>query len=483
MVSALEFDIKLPDRNSGQLASQLHRQLRAAIASGRLTPGVQLPPTRKLASQLGVSRNTVIAAYDLLLSEGYVGGKTGSGIYVNKMEAHRHDKPRTAAGKPANLVSPYWRTPPALINRILPEKIRYDFRFGHPDLTQFPQHIWQRLAARSMRQAMRSGEVAGPPEGLSVLREAITHHVSFSRAVACQPDHVIVTNGSQQGFSLLAQILVKREKTVVAVEDPGYLQARYAFAAAGAVVKPVPVDGEGMVIAKIPKDANIIYVTPTHQSPLGVTMSAARRAQLLAFAKLHNAIIIEDDYDSEFRFGDRPHDALQTLDQAGLVFYVGTFTKSLLPGLRIGFVVAPPWATQALIAAKRLADGQSATILHNTLAGFINEGHLARYVRKMRSVYSARNELVHQLLTTQLPHVLEPIRSSAGIHCSAYFRNKVDITDVMVRVAKAGIAIEDIDRFWIATPKRSGLAFGYSAMDEGQISEGISSLSVALKGS
>ena len=482
MVSALEFNIKLPDRKSGQLASQIHRQLRAAIASGRLTPGARLPPTRKLALELGVSRNTVIAAYDLLLSEGYVNGKAGSGIYVNKMEAHRFDKPRNAAAKTASLVSPYWRTPPAPISQTLPGKIRYDFRFGYPDVKQFPHHIWQRLAARSMRQAMRSGEAAGAPEGLSRLREAITRHVSFSRAVACQPDSIIVTNGSQQGFSLLAQILVKREKTVVAVEDPGYRPARYAFAAAGAVIKPVPVDAEGMVIAKVPKEANIIYVTPTHQSPLGVTMSAARRAQLLAFAKLRNAVIIEDDYDSEFRFGDRPHDALQTLDQAGLVFYVGTFTKSLLPSLRIGFVVAPTWATDALIAAKRLADGQSATILHNTLADFIIEGHLARYVRKMRSIYSARNDLVNELLTSQLPHLLEPIRSSAGIHCSAYFRHDVDLAEVMPRIAKAGIAIEDLDRFWIAPPKRSGLAFGYSALDEAQISEGISALFMALKG-
>lgn len=481
MVSALELDIVMPDKNSGQLASQLHRQLRAAIASGRLTPGVQLPPTRKLASQLGVSRNTVIAAYDLLLSEGYVSGKAGSGIYVNKMEAHRFDKPRTTAAKPASLISPYWRRPPAPIKRPMPEKIRYDFRFGLPDMKQFPHHIWQRLAARSMRRTMRGGDAAGPPEGLDVLREAITRHVSFSRAVACKADNVIVTNGSQQGFTLLAQILVRRDKTVVAVEDPGYRPARYAFAAAGAVIKPVPVDAEGMVIAKVPKEANIIYVTPTHQSPLGVTMSAARRAQLLTFAMLRNAVIIEDDYDSEFRFGDRPQDALQTLDQAGLVFYVGTFTKCLLPSLRVGFVVAPPWATDALIAAKRVADVQSATILHATLADFINEGHLARYVRKMRNVYSARNDLVHHMLTLRLPHLLEPIRSSAGIHCSAYFRKRVGIADVMARVAKAGIAIEDLDRFWLASPKRSGLAFGYSAMNEGQISEGLKALAVAFR--
>jgi GntR family transcriptional regulator/MocR family aminotransferase len=178
--------------------------------------------------------------------------------------------------------------------------------------------------------------------------------------------------------------------------------------------------------------------------------------------------------------GRRPHDALQTLDDAGLVFYVGTFTKSLLPSLRIGFVVSPPWATEALIAAKRLEDGQCAAILHNTLSDFINEGHLARCVRKMRNVYSARNDLVNELLTSQLPHLLGPIRSSAGIHCSAYFRDDVDLMEVMARVTKAGLAIEDLDRFWIASPKRSGLAFGYSAMDEKHIAEGINALAVSL---
>lgn len=481
MASTLEFEIALPGRNSGQLVNQLHRQLRAAIVGGRLSSGSRLPPTRKLASELGVSRNTIVAAYDLLLSEGYVNGKVGSGHYVTDAARHQPASRRTPAHNPIALIAPSWRRLPLPTPHPLPEKIRYDFRFGHPDVTQFPHRIWQRLSARALRQAIRSGEAAGPPEGLDVLRGAITHHISFSRAVACRPDDVVVTNGAQQGFSLLAQLLVRPGKTVVAVENPGYPPARFAFAALGAKVRPVPVDAEGIVVSRLPRDANIIFVTPTHQSPLGITLSASRRTQLLAFARENSAVIIEDDYDSEFRFGDRPHDALQMLDKSGLVFYVGTFTKSLLPGLRMGFVVSPPWATEALIAAKRLADGQSAVILQSTLAAFILEGHLARYVRKMRKVYSSRYGAVRMALAEFLPDLLEPIPTSAGIHCAAQFRNDFDMSDVMRRATKAGIAIEDLDRYWIGAPWKSGLAFGYGVMDEARIAEGIACLAKVLK--
>ncbi len=481
MTSSLEFAITLPNNNSGQLVRQLHGQLRTAIVSGRLRAGAQLPPTRKLASELGVSRNTVVAAYDLLLSEGYVSGKGGSGNFVTDVAGLHPERNKVAAPILSSLIAPFGRRPPSTAQRPLPEKIKFDFRFGHPDVKHFPHHIWQRLSARALRQAVRKGEAAGPPEGLDVLREAITHHVSFTRAVACRPDDVVVTNGSQQAFTLLAQLLVRPGKTMVAVENPGYRPARQAFAAAGAKVKPVPVDEEGIVVAKLPKDANIIYVTPTHQSPLGATMSASRRIQLLAFARENSAVIIEDDYDSEFRFGDRPHDALQTLDKSGLVFYVGTFTKSLLPSLRVGFVVSPSWATEALIAAKRLADGQCAVILHATLADFILEGHLARYVRKMRNVYGIRNDATNRALVKYLPNLLEPVPASAGIHCAAQFRQYADIDDVMQRAVTAGIAIEDIDRFWIGTPRRSGLAFGFGAMDEVRIAEGVALLAKILK--
>ena len=477
----LELDIQLPDKNSGQLVSQLHRQLRTAIVSGRLRAGTQLPPTRKLALQLGISRNTVVAAYDLLLSEGYVSGKAGSGSFVNEMRGLRFDQRTRPDLDFASLIAPGWRHPPTVPTFNLPATITYDFRFGHPDVAQFPHHIWQRLSGRAMRQALRQGEEAGPPEGLEVLREAIVRHVSFSRAVSCQSENVVVTNGSQQGFSLLAQILVQPGKTVVAIEDPGYRPARLAFATAGATIRPVPVDAEGIVVSKLPPDTGVIYVTPTHQSPLGVTMSARRRTQLLAFAEAHSAVIVEDDYDSEFRYGDRPHDALQTLDDSGVVFYVGTFTKSMFPSLRLGFVVSPPWATGALVAAKRLADGQCAAIQQATLADFILEGHLARHVRKMRNVYSTRNDVVFKSLTEHLPDLLEPIPTSAGIHCAAFFRTPVHINDVINRTTNAGIAIEDLDRFWFAPPPKSGLAFGFGAIDENRIEDGIAMLAKILR--
>ncbi|MBX4941523.1 PLP-dependent aminotransferase family protein [Rhizobium binae] len=480
LVLALELDIRLPDKNTGQLVSQLHRQLRTAIVSGRLRAGTQLPPTRKLALELGISRNSVVAAYDLLLSEGYLSGKVGSGSFVNEMRGLRSGQRRRPDSDFTSLIAPLWRRPPTIPSASVPKTISYDFRFGHPDVAHFPHHIWQRLSGRAMRQALRRGEEAGPPEGLQVLREAIVQHASFSRAISCQPENVVVTNGAQQGFSLLAQVLVQSGKTVVAIEDPGYRPARLAFATAGARIMPVPVDAEGIVVSKLPRDAGVIYVTPTHQSPLGVTMSARRRTELLAFAETHSAVIVEDDYDSEFRYGDRPHDALQTFDESGVVFYVGTFTKSMFPSLRLGFVVSPPWASDALIAAKRVADGQCAAILQATLADFILEGHLARHVRKMRSVYSTRNDTVLKSLIEHLPDLLEPIPTSAGIHCAAFFRTPVDINDVINRATNAGIAIEDLDRFWVAPPPRSGLAFGFSAIDESRIKDGIALLAKIL---
>ncbi|WP_329955905.1 PLP-dependent aminotransferase family protein [Cupriavidus necator] len=224
------------------------------------------------------------------------------------------------------------------------------------------------------------------------LREAIASHVSFARAVACGADDVVVTSGAQQAFDLIARVLVTPGKTVVAVEDPGYPPLRHAFAAAGARLVPVPVDDEGMQVDQLPAGARVICVTPSHQFPLGATLSLARRRALLAFARRHGAVVVEDDYDGEFRHGGRPLDALQTLDQDQLVWYVGTFSRSLFPGLRLGYAVVPPWARDAVVAAGQYTDWHSALLAQDTLAAFMAEGHLARHIRKMRAAYTGRRD-------------------------------------------------------------------------------------------
>ena len=288
-------------------------------------------------------------------------------------------------------------------------------------------------------------------------------------------------HGAQQAFDLLARILVTPGKTVVAVEDPGYPLMRAAFAASGAKIAPVPVDEEGLVVEKLPKDTRVIYVTPSHQFPLGMAMSLKRRTELLAFAKARGAVIIEDDYDAEFRFGGRPLDALQTLDEAGSVFYVGTFSKSLFPALRLGYVVAPPWALNALAAAKQVSVGHGAVLSQDTLTAFIAEGHLARHVRKVRRVYASRREALLDRFDNELGEWLEAVPSHAGLHLTALTKGKLDADQIAKRAWEAGIGVYSLRRYYLGRATKRGLIFGYGATPERTIAEGLKRLNQLLR--
>ena len=375
MDPVFEFPIVLPARDSRGLLRALHTQLRAAILDGRLTPDLRLPSTRRLADTYGLSRNTAVAAYDLLLSEGYVVARRGSGVYVASALPQRAEpKPAPVDAANERRLAAHWRTPPIPFMPPRDPLPQFDFSLGIPDASLFPFALWRRLASRAVRAIAKTRAPYAPSRGQPALRDSIARHVSFTRAVACAADDIVVTSGAQQAFDLIARILVTPGKTVVAVENPGYPPLRTAFAAHGAKLVPVRVDAEGLVVERIPREARIVYVTPSHQFPLGCAMSARRRAALLDFAAARDAVVVEDDYDGEFRFGGRPLDALQTLDRAERVFYVGTFSKSLFPSIRLGFVVAPPWAQAALIAAKRAADWHSPVIEQDTLAAFIARG-------------------------------------------------------------------------------------------------------------
>ena len=349
-----EFPVGFDAAGPHQRTRRLHEQLRAAILDGRLAAGTPLPATRQVAAALGIARNTVVAAYDLLIAEGYVVPRPGAKAVVADIATRVQAKPRALGHTLEDpRLNPVWRTPflhpePA---RALPAR---SFRLGIPDHRYFPHEIWRRLSAQSLRAWAKTPFSYPPSEGLPALREAIAQHVAFARAVACTGDDVIVTSGAQQAFDLLARLLVTPGQTRVAVEEPGYPPVRAAFAAAGALLVPIPVDDEGLCVERLPHDVGIISVTPSHQSPTGVALSLRRRTALLEFARARNAVIIEDDYDGEFRFGGRPLDALQTLDREARVFYVGTFSKSLFPSLRKGFVVAPAWAREALHCGQAL---------------------------------------------------------------------------------------------------------------------------------
>lgn len=459
-VPEFALELRLPAAGSREVRRRLHEQLRQAILAGRLAPGVQLPASRALADQLGLSRNTVMAVYDMLLGEGCLVARPGAGTFV-----------APAASRPAS--SAETRAAPA---------VTYNLRPGRPDATRFPFDIWGRLTGRALRRYSRDPAVYREPCGHPALREAIAGHLSFARAIACAPDDVIVTVGAQQAFDLVVRALTPPERRIVAVEDPGYPAARAAFAAAGADVRAVPVDAEGLVVEALPPDAALICVTPS-QFPTGVTLSPRRRQALLAFAAARDAVVVEDDYGGEFRFDGPPLDTLRMLDRDERVVYVGTFSQSLLPALRIGFVVAPGRFRAALTEARAHSDWHGPAIEHATLADFIGEGHLARHVRRMRGIYAERRLVLLRALARDCAGLLDPVAPSSGLHLAARLADDVDVEAVVARAARAGVALEDLAAFTAEGASPPGLALGYGQIEAGRIDETVAILAEAIRAS
>ncbi len=473
--------ITLPPQGSRDLLRAVHRQLRMAILDGRLQGGLRLPATRWLATHLGVSRNTIVATYDLLLSEGYLVARPGAGTYVaDNLPRATRPKARPDDLPTDRRLAAFWRKLPAASQSTPSRPPRFDFQIGVPDKASFPFPIWRRLSARALRALSKAPAAYADPEGRPALREAIAKHVSFARAVACSADDVVVTAGAQQAFDLLARILVTPGQTAVAIEEPSYPPLRAAFAAAGAKITAVPVDSEGLLVHRLPRETRVICVTPSHQFPLGGVMSLSRRAALLELAQRNDAVVIEDDYDGEFRFEGRPLDALQTLDRAGSVFYVGTFSKSLFPALRLGFVVTPPWARRALVRAKQWTDWHGAVLAQDTLAAFIAEGHLARHVRKMRKVYGMRRAALLEALSHHCGDRLQPVPGEAGLHLAAILDGPLRAKPLAAKLADDGINILSLDCFATRRPMPNGLAFGYGVIETDRIDDAIRRIARAM---
>ena len=455
------FELRLPAPGSRQLLRTLHAQLRAAVLDGRLQPGQRLPSSRALARSLGISRNTAVAVYDLLLSEGYLRARRASGVQVVEgLPAARPHAPAQAGALGRRHLT-------ARARAAEPEEAASGglFRLGVPELAHLPFDIWRRLGARCLRQFAREPADYAAAEGRPVLREAIAHHVAFTRAVACRAGDIVVTSGAQQAFDLLARVLVTPGKTRVAVEDPGYPPLRAAFAAAGAELVPVRVDEEGLQVERLPRDVRLVCVTPSHQFPLGCAMSPQRRKALLAWAQRQDAVIVEDDYDGEFRYGERPLEALQTLDGGERVFYVGTFSKSLFPALRLGYVASPAWARTALVAARRDCDSHANVLAQDTLAAFIAEGHLARHVRRMQPVYAQRRNALLQGLQREFGGVLKALPAQAGLHLAVQLEKDAAPPAWLARAAPNAAGIATLRRFQLGRVGRAGLVFGFGAAD------------------
>lgn len=471
----MDLHVRLDGR--GDLSGQLYRQVRAAILAGRLPAGQPLPPTRELAGDLGIARNTVSMAYDRLAAEGFLTARPGVGTFV--ADGLAQDGPPGDDGDQVALAPrAVWAGLPEAAD-LAAADAEYDFRPGVPDATLFPYAAWRRVTARQLRASAVGTGAHIASAGHPALRAAIARHVAVARGVPASADDVIVTSGSQQAVDLLARVLLA-PGDVVAVEDPGYPLPRKLLTASGFSVVPVPVDGDGLVVGALPDAARLVYVTPSHQFPLGPSMSLGRRLALLEWARRTGALIVEDDYDSEFRFAGRPFEPLAGLGAAGHVAYVGSFSKTLLPTLRLGFVVAPRSLRDAMHKAKQLLDWHTAVPAQAALAELIDEGLFARHLKAMRRVYARRHHLVTSLLRRDFAGLLEPVPSLVGLHVTALLTDpSADDIEVAARARTAGVEVLALSPLAVTHPVR-GLALGYGAIAEDRIAAGLARLRASL---
>ncbi|WP_313652214.1 MocR-like pyridoxine biosynthesis transcription factor PdxR [Pseudomonas soli] len=458
----MELHIRLEGRKG--LAEQLYRQLRAGIDSGHLAAGTQLPPTRLLAEQLGVSRKTVAEAYSRLTYDNLLSGVVGRGTFISPRHTLRQGDSEHIPLAAADTLERWRQRATVLAQRALDAPSRYDFIGGASSKSQFPYDQWRSCMNYALRRSQRHPERQFSAQGLPELREAITHHIAFTRGIQCAPSDVLVCNGAQQALDLIARVLVE-PGCKVAMEDPGYPPARQLFQALGARMQSVPVDDQGLCVEQIEDGTRLIYVTPSHQFPLGMPMATPRREALLARAAELGALIIEDDYDCEFRYQGPAAEALQRMDRHGLVAYVGTFSKTLLPELRLGYAVLPPAVLQAACVAKHLSDWHSPTLQQWALARFLAEGHLNKHIRRCHEVYSARRERILARLGGDLAPWFDAVPASAGFHLSALAKPGVDVELLISLARKVEVGLYSLAPFFSEAPVRPGLLLGFGAIE------------------
>jgi GntR family transcriptional regulator / MocR family aminotransferase len=464
----MEVHVSLVGRKD--LAGEIYRQLRRAILDGRLPPGGRLPATRELARRLDVSRTTVTVAYDRLTGEGFITSRVGAGTFVGDDVAGPAgpDRPGRGALRPR----PLWDA--IAVPTVFDKPARFDFRTGIPDATLFPYQSWRRLLVRQLRPAAVGLGAYGDPAGHPGLRQAIARHVGLARGVQAGAEEVVVTNGTQQAVDVVARVLLAPGDRV-AVESPGYGPPRRLMASLGAEVLGVPVDDQGLVVEAIPPRTRLVYVTPSHQFPLGMAMSLPRRLALLAWAERHDAAVVEDDYDSEFRYGGRPIEPLQTLDGSGRVIYVGSFSKTLLATLRLGFLVVPASLVAAVRSAKFLADWHTPLPTQAALADFIDQGYFARHLRKMRATYQQRHRQIVEALDDRFADHLKPVPSAAGLHvaASAPASTPEELRAVLGRASAAGVELQPLSMYDVGPPSQPGIVLGYGAIPTADIEQGL----------
>ena len=470
-------------RKGEPLFRQVYQGLRQAILSGAFRADDRLPSSRDLADELGISRTVVLLAYDQLVAEGFATGRGGSGTYVSEgLAGTRPTKPEDSARLQ---LSRYGCAAAAVASTVdFPGRrsvpLRYDFAYGgRGDVETFPFQMWRRILLRHARKAPVRELDYGTAAGSLALREAIAIHVRRSRAVICDPSQVIIVNGSQQALDLIARVLIE-PGAPVAIEDPQYQGTREILRVAGARLQPVPVDRDGLNPAKLPKTARIAFLTPSHQFPTGAILPLARRLALLDWARRKDAVVVEDDYDGEFRYEGQPLESLQGLDTEGRVIYLGTFSRTIFSALRIGYLIAPKSLVPAFTSAKWLCDRHTATLEQETLAEFIATGMYERHLRRIRRRNTAHREALLGAIRKYLGDRIEITGDGAGTHVVLWPTERIVENTVIENAASRGVGVYGISRYYLGRAFRSGLMLGYSRMNQEKIREGIRRLSELL---
>jgi GntR family transcriptional regulator/MocR family aminotransferase len=483
---ALNYRAKTP------MYRQLYDWFRRAIIDGQMRPGQRVPSTRGLAAELNISRIPVLNAYEQLLAEGYFETFVGAGTCVARSIPDNALVPTAAKGKEIKDIleklGPRQMSRRAAALTQAPPQSWLDnlgaFRVSLPALDHFPIGPWSKLVARHARTSTTGIMAYSDAMGYQPFREAIAEYLGAVRGVRCDSSRILVTTGSQQALQICAQVLLD-SKDRLGMEEPGYPGARHAFLMAGVQLVPVRVDHEGLNVAEIirrGRDLRAVYVTPSHQYPLGMTMSATRRMLLLNWAARTGAWIIEDDYDSEYRFGSRPIPSLQGLDTDARVIYVGTFSKVLFPALRLGYMVIPRDLVPAFSAARDAADIFSSTLYQTVLTDFIREGHFARHIRRMRMLYMKRRTALVKAIRGQMGNMLEVIGAEAGMHLVTLLPRGINDVAVSKRAAERGISAIPLSSCYLKTSKRGGLILGYGGANVHQIHDGIRKLRMSISG-
>jgi GntR family transcriptional regulator/MocR family aminotransferase len=471
------------DRSSDvPIHRQVYEGVRRAILDGLLRPGQRVPSTRALAVDLAVSRLPVLTAYDHLLHEGYLDGRVGSGTFVSSAIP---DDLLRSPGAPAAAVRPgAARRVPGPPPPASGERGLGPFRMSLPALDRFPHATWDRMVARHTRALTPRQMAYGDPAGLVPLRAAIAEHLRAARAVRCETEQVLIVSGSQAALRLATAVLLSRGDRV-AVEEPGYPGARAALGAGGAELVSVPVDDEGMNVDSLRRRGRKVraaYVTPSHQYPLGTSMTAGRRFALLDWACRRDAWVLEDDYDSEYRYVSRPLGALQGMDAHERVIYMGSFSKVLFPAARVGYVVAPPSLWQRFVDAREAFDLFPPSLYQLVLAEFLREGHFARHLRRMRGVYLERRDALLSGLARHCGDRLAVYNADAGLHVAVLLSAEPDDRDVVQRMAERGLTATALSTCYAGTMRRNGLLLGFGGSTPRRLAEATQVLGEVLRG-